>query len=265
MNYGDLVEPLVTLARTAGDAILEVYATDFDVQAKDDASPLTQADMASHHVIDAGLKALTPDIPVISEESGLPPFTERSQWPVYWLIDPLDGTTNFIHGFPQFAVSIAVLKDRTIEHGVVYDPLRNELFTASRGQGAQLNERRIRVSSCAHLETALLGTGFPFRELDRLDQWTKTFRMLTRRSAGIRRTGSAALDLAYVAAGRMDGFWEFGLKVWDMAAGALLIREAGGLISDPEGGQDFLDTGDVVTANPRIFNEFLRTVARHQT
>jgi myo-inositol-1(or 4)-monophosphatase len=179
------------------------------------------------------------------------------------VIDPLDGTTNFIHGFPQFAVSIAVLKGSTIEHGVIYDPLRNELFTSSRGQGAQLNDRRIRVSNCGLLELALLGTGFPFRELDRLDQWVKAFRTLTRRSAGIRRTGSAALDLAYVAAGRMDGFWEFGLQPWDMAAGALLIREAGGLISDPAGSQDFLDSGNVVTANPRIFNDLLRIIAKH--
>ena len=221
---------------------------------------VSQADTEAEEIALEILLKAYPEHGVLAEESG-----KREGGEYTWVIDPLDGTTNFIHGFPQFAVSIAVLKKQTIEHGVVYDPLRNELFTASRGQGAQLNERRIRVSQCAKLETALLGTGFPFRELDRLDQWTKMFRTLTRRSAGIRRTGSAALDLAYVAAGRMDGFWEFGLEAWDMAAGALLIREAGGLISDPEGSQDFLDTGNVITANPRIFNEFLRTIARHHT
>ena len=219
---------------------------------------VSQADTEAEEIALEILLKAYPEHGVVAEESGR---REGGEYP--WVIDPLDGTTNFIHGFPQFAVSIAVLKGSTIEHGVIYDPLRNELFTSSRGQGAQLNDRRIRVSNCGLLELALLGTGFPFRELDRLDQWVKAFRTLTRRSAGIRRTGSAALDLAYVAAGRMDGFWEFGLQPWDMAAGALLIREAGGLISDPAGSQDFLDSGNVVTANPRIFNDLLRIIAKH--
>ncbi len=219
---------------------------------------VSQADTEAEEIALEILLKAYPEHGVVAEESG-----SREGGEYTWVIDPLDGTTNFIHGFPQFAVSIAVLKGSTIEHGVIYDPLRNELFTSSRGQGAQLNDRRIRVSNCGLLELALLGTGFPFRELDRLDQWVKAFRTLTRRSAGIRRTGSAALDLAYVAAGRMDGFWEFGLQPWDMAAGALLIREAGGLISDPAGSQDFLDSGNVVTANPRIFNDLLRIIAKH--
>ncbi|HCF72984.1 MAG: inositol monophosphatase [Proteobacteria bacterium] len=219
---------------------------------------VSQADTEAEEIALEILLKAYPEHGVVAEESG-----RREGGEYTWVIDPLDGTTNFIHGFPQFAVSIAVLKGSTIEHGVIYDPLRNELFTSSRGQGAQLNDRRIRVSNCGLLELALLGTGFPFRELDRLDQWVKAFRTLTRRSAGIRRTGSAALDLAYVAAGRMDGFWEFGLQPWDMAAGALLIREAGGLISDPAGSQDFLDSGNVVTANPRIFNDLLRIIAKH--
>ena len=219
---------------------------------------VSQADTEAEEIALEILLKAYPEHGVVAEESG-----RREGGEYTWVIDPLDGTTNFIHGFPQFAISIAVLKGSTIEHGVIYDPLRNELFTSSRGQGAQLNDRRIRVSNCGLLELALLGTGFPFRELDRLDQWVKAFRTLTRRSAGIRRTGSAALDLAYVAAGRMDGFWEFGLQPWDMAAGALLIREAGGLISDPAGSQDFLDSGNVVTANPRIFNDLLRIIAKH--
>ena len=255
-----MLNTAVRAARQSGRIILMHYdrLDRIEVTQKGRNDFVSQADTESEEMALEILLKAYPEHGVVAEESG-----RREGGEYTWVIDPLDGTTNFIHGFPQFAVSIAVLKGSTIEHGVIYDPLRNELFTSSRGQGAQLNDRRIRVSNCGLLELALLGTGFPFRELDRLDQWVKAFRTLTRRSAGIRRTGSAALDLAYVAAGRMDGFWEFGLQPWDMAAGALLIREAGGLISDPAGSQDFLDSGNVVTANPRIFNDLLRIIAKH--
>jgi myo-inositol-1(or 4)-monophosphatase len=255
-----MLNTAVRAARQSGRIILMHYdrLDRIEVTQKGRNDFVSQADTEAEEIALEILLKAYPEHGVVAEESG-----RREGGEYTWVIDPLDGTTNFIHGFPQFAVSIAVLKGSTIEHGVIYDPLRNELFTSSRGQGAQLNDRRIRVSNCGLLELALLGTGFPFRELDRLDQWVKAFRTLTRRSAGIRRTGSAALDLAYVAAGRMDGFWEFGLQPWDMAAGALLIREAGGLISDPAGSQDFLDSGNVVTANPRIFNDLLRIIAKH--
>ncbi|MED5408402.1 MAG: inositol monophosphatase family protein [Pseudomonadota bacterium] len=255
-----MLNTAVRAARQSGRIILMHYdrLDRIEVTQKGRNDFVSQADTEAEEIALDILLTAYPEHGVVAEESG-----RREGGEYTWVIDPLDGTTNFIHGFPQFAVSIAVLKGSIIEHGVIYDPLRNELFTSSRGQGAQLNERRIRVSNCALLELALLGTGFPFRELDRLDQWVKAFRTLTRRSAGIRRTGSAALDLAYVAAGRMDGFWEFGLQPWDTAAGALLIREAGGLISDPAGSQDFLDSGNVVTANPRIFNDLLRIIAKH--
>ncbi len=255
-----MLNTAVRAARQSGRIILMHYdrLDRIEVTQKGRNDFVSQADTEAEEIALEILLKAYPEHGVVAEESG-----RREGGEYTWVIDPLDGTTNFIHGFPQFAVSIAVLKGSTIEHGVIYDPLRNELFTSSRGQGAQLNEWRIRVSNCGLLELALLGTGFPFRELDRLDQWVKAFRTLTRRSAGIRRTGSAALDLAYVAAGRMDGFWEFGLQPWDMAAGALLIREAGGLISDPAGSQDFLDSGNVVTANPRIFNDLLRIIAKH--
>ena len=154
------------------------------------------------------------------------------------------------------------MRNGIIEHGVVYDPLRDEMFTASRGQGAQLNGKRLRVSSTRQLTPALLGTGFPFRDLSIMEPWMRSFQSLVPKTAGIRRAGAAALDLAYVAAGRLDGFWEFGLKPWDMAAGALLIREAGGLVSDVSGEQGFIESGNLVAATPHIFEDLRKIVAR---
>ncbi len=174
-----------------------------------------------------------------------------------WIIDPLDGTTNFIHGFPQYCVSIAVEQRGRVAHAVVYDPTKNELFTASQGRGAFLNDRRIRVTKCAHMREALVGTGFPFKELSRIDRYLRDLETIMRGSAGIRRAGAAALDLAYVACGRLDAFWEMGLAPWDMAAGALLISEAGGLVGDLQGGKDFMASGDIAAATPKVFPELL--------
>lgn len=191
----------------------------------------------------------------MAEESGVKGGDE-----FVWIIDPLDGTTNFLHGFPQFAVSIALQHKGRLEHGVVYDPMRQELFTASRGDGAQLNDRRIRVSKLSTLDTSLLGTGFPFREMHFLDDYMAIFRALLPETAGIRRAGSAALDLAYVAAGRLDGFWEYGLQPWDMAAGALLIQEAGGLVTDFSGSPDFMQNGNVVGGNLKLVKALLQVI-----
>ena len=216
---------------------------------------VTQVDQeAESAILDTILKAY-PDHSFLAEERGEKLGTEYR-----WIIDPLDGTTNFIHGYPQFSVSIALEKDGRLEHGVIFDPLRDELFTASRGEGARLNDKRIRVSRIQHLDRALLGTGFPFVAVNRIDPWLKTFRVLLLKASGIRRSGSACLDLANIAAGRLDGFWEMGLQPWDMAAGVLLIREAGGLVSDFEGGQEFLSSGDIVAANPVLFNNLLRII-----
>jgi myo-inositol-1(or 4)-monophosphatase len=173
----------------------------------------------------------------------------------------LDGTTNFIHGFPQYAVSIALRHRDLITQAVVYDPTRNELFTATRGRGAFLNERRMRVSKRDRLADCLIGTGFPFRQLEHLDEYVAMFRRMTEQTAGIRRPGAAALDLAYVAAGRFDGFWELGLSPWDMAAGSLLILEAGGLVSNFEGNPHFLDDGRIVCGAPKIFPQLLALVS----
>jgi myo-inositol-1(or 4)-monophosphatase len=162
-------------------------------------------------------------------------------------------------------VSIGLKHKGRLEQAVVYDPLRQELFTASRGGGAQMNDRRIRVSKHNDLDGALLGTGFPFKQQQHLDAYLQTFKALFPMTAGIRRAGSAALDLAYVASGRLDGFWEIGLNPWDMAAGVLLIQEAGGLVSDFSGGNDFLETGNIVAANPRVFKAMLQKIRPHLT
>lgn len=201
-----------------------------------------------------------PDHAIVAEEGGASgnPDSEYQ-----WVIDPLDGTTNFLHGFPQWAVSIALRHRGQLDQSVIFEPLRQELFTASRGAGAQLNNRRIRVSKRRGLEGALLGTGFPFRARQHLDPYLETFKALFSDSAGIRRAGSAALDLAYVAAGRLDGFWEIGLSEWDMAAGVLMIREAGGLVSDFGGGDDYLVSGHIVAGAPKVHQAMLPIVQAH--
>jgi len=176
------------------------------------------------------------------------------------VIDPLDGTTNFIHGFPQYCVSIAIRHRGALAHGVVYDPNRNELFTASKGRGAFLNDRRIRVSKCTRLGEALVGTGFPFKEGARIDLYSKQLKNIMQSTAGVRRAGAAALDLAYVACGRLDAFWELGLSPWDMAAGALLIQEAGGLVGDLRGDDGYLQSGEVACATPKIFAALLEAL-----
>jgi myo-inositol-1(or 4)-monophosphatase len=217
---------------------------------------VTQVDGAAEEAVIDIVRKAYPDHGFIAEESG-----ESSPDAEYlWIIDPLDGTTNFIHGFPQYAVSIAVQRRGALEHAVVYDPTKNELFTASKGRGAFLNDRRMRVSKCLKLDDALVGTGFPFKELDRLDLYMKQLRTFMSKSSGVRRAGAAALDLAYVACGRLDAFWELGLAPWDMAAGALLIQEAGGLVADITGEQEFMRTGDVCAATPKIFPQVLEAM-----
>ncbi len=219
---------------------------------------VSQVDYQAEQIIIEVLHEAFPDHAILAEESG-----STGEGDYQWIIDPLDGTTNFLHGFPQFAVSIALRHRGRLEQAVVYDPMRQELFTASRGGGATLNDRRLRVSKRSGLEGALLGTGFPFKQQQYLDAYLDTFRALFPMTAGIRRPGSAALDLAYVAAGRLDGFWEIGLKPWDCAAGALLIQEAGGLVSDFAGGNTFLDTGNLVAGNPKVFKAILQTIRPH--
>jgi myo-inositol-1(or 4)-monophosphatase len=215
---------------------------------------VTQVDQAAEQAILDVVKKAYPDHGFLAEESG----KSGGDAETVWIIDPLDGTTNFIHGFPQYCVSIGVQHRGALAHAVVFDPNRNELFTASKGGGAFLNDRRIRVSKCLRLNDALVGTGFPFKELGRLTLYTRQLRHMMENAAGVRRAGAAALDLAYVACGRLDAFWELGLSPWDVAAGALLIQEAGGLVGDLKGEQTWLESGDVCAATPKLFPALLQ-------
>ena len=240
----------IRAARTAGSVIVRQAerADTLSVDRKGLNEFVTAVDRQAEQIIIDTIRKAYPDHTILAEESGMHAGNEY-----VWIIDPLDGTTNFLHGFPQYAVSIAVKHRGQIQHGIVFDPLKQELFTASRGDGAQLNDRRMRVSSHPRLHEALLGTGFPFRDNDDLDFYIQTFSALSLNSAGIRRAGAAALDLAYVAAGRLDGFWEFNLREWDIAAGALLILESGGMVSTPDGNEFYLETGDILAGNPKVF------------
>jgi len=222
---------------------------------------VTEVDRAAEAVIIETIREVFPDDRILAEESGADGDADQVQ---EWIIDPLDGTTNFIHGLPQFAVSIAVRRNRQLEHAVVFDPSRNELFCATRGSGAYLNERRIRVSRRDRLSDALIGTGFPFRQFQAIDAYLAIFKALTQKTAGIRRPGAASLDLCYVACGRYDGFWEFGLSPWDIAAGALIIQEAGGFVSDWNGEPHFLENGSVVAGNPKVYAALLAEIQAHQ-
>jgi len=219
---------------------------------------VSDVDRQAEEEIISVIRSAYPDHAILAEESGTQQGDEFE-----WIIDPLDGTTNFLHGFPQYSISIALRHNGRLEQAVVYDPVADELFTASRGCGAQMNDRRLRVSKALSLEGALLGTGFPFKQQEYLDDYLATFKALFADTSGIRRPGSAALDLAYVAAGRLDGFWEFGLQKWDMAAGILLIQEAGGLVSDFTGGHDYMESGNIVAGTPRVFKAMLQSIAPH--
>ena len=259
------MEPMVTIAlraaRKAGDLI--VRASDeldrVGHQAKGVADYVTEVDIAAEQEILYQLGKAYPDHEFLAEESGQ---TGNAKSDHLWVIDPLDGTSNFMRGIPHYCVSIACIVDGRLAHAVVFDPVRQEEFTASRGRGAQLNGHRLRVSNRTDLRECLLGTGIPFlgHEQQRLPQYTQTLAELAAQCMGIRRAGAAALDLAYVAAGRFDGFWETGLERWDIAAGALIIKEAGGLISDLSGSERYLDNGQVVCGNPKIFKQLLSTV-----
>ncbi len=255
----------VKAARRAG-SIINQASQNLDllnVSKKSHSDYVSEVDGAAEDAVIKVLLAAYPDHAILAEESGHRGDEKNSEY--QWIIDPLDGTTNFLHGFPKYSVSIAVKHKGVLSHAVVYDPTNNELFTASRGGGAFLNDRRIRVSKRARLEDCLIGTGIPFRDLTHLDAYIAMLKDIIPRTAGIRRPGSAALDLAYVANGRYDGFWEIGLAPWDMAAGCLLITEAGGLVGDLEGNETQLESGQIIAGNPKIFGQLLQVIAPHLT
>lgn len=248
----------IRAARSAGDFIVRKMnkLPELQIETKSPNDFVTEVDrQAEVRIIDTLLKAY-PNHSILAEESGEIKGSEDYRW----IIDPLDGTTNYLHGFPHFAVSIACQHNGRLEHAVIYDPLKQELFTSSRGDGATLNNRRIRVTNLKTTQGALLGTGFPFKNRDQLNQFLKLFNEFFASASDIRRTGSAALDLAYVASGRLDGFWESGLQSWDIAAGALLIREAGGLVGDFRGEENYLDNGEIIAGNPRLFGDMVRKI-----
>jgi len=252
-----LLNTAVKAARRAG-SIINRAALDrgaLQVRAKGANDFVTQVDRAAESAIIDIIRTAYPDHAILGEESGA--LEQGGKADYRWIIDPLDGTTNFIHGFPQYCVSIGIQHRGTTAHGVVYDPGRNELFTASRGAGAFLDDRRVRVSKCVQLKDALVGTGFPFKEVSRLTIYMRQLRTMMTSSSGVRRAGAAALDLAYVACGRMDAFWEMGLSSWDMAAGALMVQEAGGLVGDLAGEDGYLDKGEIAAATPKVFPQLL--------
>lgn len=257
------MEPLLNIAvnaaRQAGEIIVRhIEQVDhLKITAKSSNDYFSEVDIKAEQIIINTIQKAYPNHSILAEESG----SQDNDEEYVWIIDPLDGTSNYLHGFPFFAVSIALKIKNRIEHGVIYDPIRHECFAASRGRGARLNDRRIRVSKQTQLSSSLISTGFSGRDSILNQKYFPSFESLIGKCAGLRRTGSAALDLAYVACGRLDGFWEFGLKPWDIAAGTLLIREAGGLVSDMQGDDHFLKEGNVVAGPPKVFKALLQTIS----
>ena len=255
------MQPLLNIAiraaRRAGDLIVRNVdrVPSLGVRSKSRNDFVTEIDQLAERDIIETIRRSHPDHGFLGEESGRSGGDE-----FLWIIDPLDGTTNFLHGFPTFAVSLACQYRGRLEHGVVYDPMRQELFTTSRGDGAQLDGKRIRVSKQMELEGALIGTGFPYRANARwIDEYLAMLKVVMQQTAGIRRPGAASLDLAYVAAGRIDGFWEIGLNAWDTAAGTLLITEAGGHIGTLSGGE-YRQGGNVIAGTPKVYEALVEAL-----
>ncbi|SIQ13531.1 myo-inositol-1(or 4)-monophosphatase [Aeromonas sp. RU39B] len=252
----------VRAARNAGQVIVKAFSQPENIEAMQKGSNdfVTNVDREAEAAIIYTIKKSYPEHSIIGEESG---EVAGSNADYQWIIDPLDGTTNFIKGIPHFCVSIALrVKGRT-EQAVVYDPIRDELFTATRGSGAQLNGYRIRTGKAKDLAGTVLATGFPSKQKHQIEPYLKMFQALFIECSDIRRAGSAALDLAYVAAGRVDGFWEMGLKPWDTAAGELLAREAGAIVTDFVGGHNYENSGNIVAGNPRVVKEMLGKLREH--
>jgi myo-inositol-1(or 4)-monophosphatase len=246
----------VRAARVAGNIIAKGFEnqTDLLIEAKGDNDYVTRIDKEAEQAIIHKIKQSFPEHSFIGEEGGIVEGDKDFKW----VIDPLDGTTNFIKGIPHFAVSIALIHKGRLDQAVVFDPIRGELFTASKGAGAQLNSFRIRASKARELNQTILATAFPYKDKKSLAEYLQTFNKIFMQAGDIRRSGSAALDLAYVASGRYDGYWESGLKPWDMAAGELLVRESGGLVTDFSGGNDPMHKGEIVAGSPKIVQTLVK-------
>jgi len=256
------MQPLLNIAiraaRRAGDLIVRNLdrVPSLCVRSKSRNDFVTEIDQMAERDIIETIRRTHPDHGFLGEEGGRSGGDE-----FVWIIDPLDGTTNFLHGFPQYCVSIGLQHNGQVTQGVIYDPVRNDLFTASRGRGAYLNDRRMRVSRRTQLKECLIGTGFPFRDGSYLEAYMSMMREMIQKTAGIRRPGAAALDLAYVAAGFYDGFFEIGLNPWDIAAGSLMVIESGGLIGDLAGDDTYLESGQVIAATPKVFPQMVQALA----
>jgi myo-inositol-1(or 4)-monophosphatase len=262
-NLHPMLNVAIKAARAAG-AIINRAALDVEsvrISQKQINDFVTEVDHASEKIIIETLLTAYPGHGILAEESGSQYGAKDSEF--VWIIDPLDGTTNFIHGFPVYCVSIALAVRGKIEQAVVYDPSRNDLFTATKGRGAYLNERRIRVSKRTQLKQCLISTGFPFRPGDNFKNYLAMMGDVMQRTAGLRRPGAAALDLAYVAAGYTDGFFETGLSIWDVAAGSLLVTEAGGLIGNFTGEADFLEQKECLAGTPRIYGQLVQILGKY--
>lgn len=254
----------VSAARKAG-RIINIASNDLDrivVEKKGASDFVSRVDRDAEATIIEMISKAFPDHSILGEESGsIHPSGKKTKADYEWMIDPLDGTTNFLHGLPHYSVSIALYHKGKGEVAVIFDPNRNELYTALKGKGAMVDNRRLRVSSRHQLSEVLMGTGFPFPKDNRVDSlpiYLRQMEDLMRHTAGLRRAGSAALDLAYVAAGRLDGFWEMGLSPWDIAAGVLLVREAGGIVTETQGGPDFMRSGNVLAAGGVLHEKILQ-------
>lgn len=256
-----LVNVAVTAARKAGNIILRgaEKRESLAVSSKQHNDFVTEVDKAAEQVIIDEIRRSYPQHDILGEESGALVSGDKAG-DVEWIIDPIDGTTNFIHGFPHFCVSIGIRDKGRLEHGVIFDPVKNELFTASRGRGATLDGKKLRMARRTGLEGSLIACGLPFRKTDDIDLYLNMLRNTATKCGGTRAVASAALDLAYVAAGRFDGFWEVGLKPWDIAAGALMVQEAGGIVGDIDGGTNFMDTCNVVAGSPKVFAALVREI-----
>jgi len=258
-NYSPQLNIAASAALQAGKLIMRFYSRleNLKVMSKGHNDYVSEADQQAENIIKEVLNKAYPSYKITAEESGSNDITSEYEW----FVDPLDGTTNFIHGIPQFAVSIGLCKEAEPILGVIYDPFKNELFCAEKGKGALMNDKKIRVSSCTSIKSAVFGMGIPYRKKDYSGVYIETLRtLMDARCGSIRRLGAAALDLAYVASGRLDGFWEFNLKPWDIVAGSIIVLESGGHVSDIKNSKEYLNSGNILAANINLHQNVIENL-----
>ncbi len=258
-NYSPQLNIAASAALQAGKLIMRFYSRleNLKVMSKGHNDYVSEADQQAENIIKEVLNKAYPSYKITAEESGSNDIKSEYEW----FVDPLDGTTNFIHGIPQFAVSIGLCKEAEPILGVIYDPFKNELFCAEKGKGALMNDKKIRVSNCTSIKSAVFGMGIPYRKKDYSGVYIETLRtLMDARCGSIRRLGAAALDLAYVASGRLDGFWEFNLKPWDIVAGSIIVLESGGHVSDIKNSKEYLNSGNILAANINLHQNVIENL-----